>query len=332
MVANGQHLFTEEQLQLSAQRLGIEVDRLYPIGGFENIIYGFEQGGRDLILRISHSAHRSAAQIESELDWVHFLAEQGVRVVCPMPFSSGQFIERLEAEEGYFTLAVFEKAEGSHVNASHELWGPHLFELWGEITGDMHAKTVGYRVAEGLESRPHQDDLGLAVDRFSDVEHELYHKLSEVSAAIDALPRVTDHYGLCHRDLHQSNFFVDSSGITAFDFDDCGYDYFLQDIAIAVFYGSVFGNKQQIEYEEARVSTAANEVFRHFMTGYNRKYQLDKKWLVHLPLFIEKRRVELTLLLYTIWGSQAVDENKRAWLAHNVDGIRNGIPCMQLLL
>jgi Ser/Thr protein kinase RdoA (MazF antagonist) len=51
-------------------------------------------------------------------------------------------------------------------------------------------------------------------------------------AHLRSLPTPVDGYGLLHTDLHHGNFFVDEGRITAFDFDDIGYNWFASDIAV----------------------------------------------------------------------------------------------------
>lgn len=52
---------------------------------------------------------------------------------------------------------------------------------------------------------------------------------------LHALPKDADSYGLIHNDFNDGNFTVDydNDNITAFDFDDCCYFWFMYDIACA---------------------------------------------------------------------------------------------------
>ena len=59
--------------------------------------------------------------------------------------------------------------------------------------------------------------------------------MRELSDAWLAGARTT--YGLIRQESHGNNFLVDDVGqITLFDFDDCAYSWFSNDIAIVLFY------------------------------------------------------------------------------------------------
>ncbi|EGG34281.1 phosphotransferase [Paenibacillus sp. HGF5] len=55
--------------------------------------------------------------------------------------------------------------------------------------------------------------------------------LKERLTKLTSLPKSKDTYGLTHTDFHQSNFYLHNGDIYLFDFDDCGYTYFVNDIA-----------------------------------------------------------------------------------------------------
>lgn len=151
----------------------------------------------------------------------------------------------------------------------------------------------------------------------------------QINDRINQLPRNREGYGLCHRDLHPGNFFVHEGQITVFDFDDCGYDYMVHDIAIAVYYSTIFGDWRKPEVEQSRTSSLASAMLTSFMKGYNREYALDNKWLEELPLFTEKRRLELVLLLFQEF-SESQREQDREWLARNIQDALNDKACLEL--
>lgn len=324
--------FDEYRLEEAAQLIEVEPHRIKQIGGFENIVYSFPKNGQDLILRVGYSTHRTPEMVAAEMHFMDYLAAHQVRIAKPVRFSNGELIACIASGEEQFILSVFEKAPGGHINASHPDWGPGLFQRWGEITGMMHDLEQEYQLPEGMQARPHQDIIGFDTSLFGAEEHELYTRLIEVDAQINALPHERTAYGLCHRDLHPGNFFVQERNIIAFDFDDCGYDYFVQDIAIAVYYGTIFGDWNVPIYDVEQASAVGNLLYKEFMTGYNRHYRLEDHWIRQLPLFIEKRRLELCLLLYKPYHEAGVSEAKRSWLRHNIEAVKQGIPCMKLEL
>ncbi len=330
-LTNWHQRFNQDSLNQASRAYGVAPETVHHVGGFENLIYGFRRDGRDLILRVTHSSHRSRELIESELHFVGYLAEGGVRAAKPVPSSSGRWTETVEAEDGSFTLACFEQAPGGLVQAGHPAWGSRLFEGWGEITGRMHKLARSYTVPADIARRPDKDILTLDPAYLSDPDiASAYRRYVEADARINALAPEQDGYGLCHRDLHHNNFFVHGETITAFDFDDCGYDYFVQDIAMAVYYASVLGDWSRPEADPKRVSELANRFLDSFMNGYRREYELDGRWLKHLPLFIERRRYDLCMIFLQNAINEPPSTAIREWLDRNLEGIRRDEPCMTL--
>lgn len=328
---NWQEQFDEQMITRSAELIGVERSCIKPIGGFENVVFSYTQDGEERILRAAHCSHRSAALIASEMHFMNYLAINGVSIAGPIPFPSGSFIEEIGEGDGLFVLSLFKKAPGAHIDSSHESWGSELFERWGAITGKMHALAQSYRLPEGMTPRPHQEGEGEGTPVTGDEPIRLLERWKQVSAEINMLPREAGAYGLCHRDLHMGNFFVHEGEIIGFDFDDCGYDYYLQDIAMAVYYGAVFGSWKKPIYDVECTSELGNTILSPFMKGYNREYQLDAGWMQYLPLFIEKRRLELTGILYPEYiNSEDID--KQEWLRRNVQDALDHVPCMNLKL
>src|SRR6185503_18451404 len=97
-------------------------------------------------------------------------------------------------------------------------------------------------------------------------------------------------YGLIHQDAHQNNFFIDSDEtITLFDFDDCVYSWFSNDLAIVLFYISM--DAEELGFPSAAAFT--QEFMPHFLRGYRRAYTLDLRWLKEIPVFLKLRELEL---------------------------------------
>lgn len=328
---NWQKNVTSAVISEAAAKLGVPVETIKHVGGFENKIYSFHHASKEYILRVSHSSHRSEEQTISEMHWVHHLAVSGVRVSKPEAFVSGRLTERLEAEEGYFVLTQYEKAAGRHVKGGQPEWGPELFEAWGKITGVMHKLAKAYTPPQGIESRPSVDRLaGNGHDRVSGEKAAALQRYEEMDAAIRLLAREPDTYGLCHRDLHHGNFHVHNGEITAFDFDDCGYDLFIQDIAMAVYYGSAFADWNHPETDRKQINETAASFLHWFMKGYERENTISSQVLKQLPLFMERRRCDLTLILFDVLKQPDANVAQRKWLEQNIREINENVPCIEL--
>jgi Ser/Thr protein kinase RdoA (MazF antagonist) len=93
-----------------------------------------------------------------------------------------------------------------------------------------------------------------------------------------------DSYGLVHCDLNTTNFHVNNAQITFFDFDDCAYNWFVNDIAVAMpLYSELFAKADW----EARLT----EFFQWYMRGYSEENHLDESWLEVLPISLRLQNI-----------------------------------------
>ncbi|GBG10639.1 hypothetical protein PAT3040_05390 [Paenibacillus agaridevorans] len=324
-----QKQFTLEHLAAAAACYGIAEHDISKFGGFENLVYAMKDNGRDTILRVTHDSHRTERQLQAELNFVAYLAEHNVNVCKPLPSPGGRLLERIPYEGGTFLLTAFEKAPGGHIHGGQSEWNDSLFQEWGRITGLMHECAVNYSVPAGEPDRITEDELPYQPTDASPAEEQLlYQAFKKREEQILRLPREKNSYGLCHRDLHHGNFYVHNGVIFAFDFDDCGYDYFIQDVAMAVYYASTFSQWSKPAASREETTERANRFLVGFMEGYNQIRHIDSYWMKQLPLFIEKRRIDLCAILWEEWGSGT--QEQRHWLRWNIEGIADEQPCMDL--
>lgn len=286
------------------RRYGIADNQLRPLKAFESFIYEFARGPHAYILRLSHSLRRSEALIQGEVDWINDLADGGVSVARAVPSESGRLVEVVDDRQGgQFLATAFVKAPGK---PPWDLWSPALYERYGRLLGSIHARTRHYHPANPAWVRPAWND-----PRMEFVER--YLPASEVGARrayqavldhLASLPRDNTSYGLIHQDAHGSNFLVDETGtLTLFDFDDCVYSWFVNDIAIALFY----------TVQDADDWPAfTREFMTHFWRGYRQAYALDPRWLREIPVFLKLRELELYAVVHRDFDVSAIDH---VWIA-----------------
>ncbi len=131
----------------------------------------------------------------------------------------------------------------------------------------------------------------LEVERFVPPSQTLVlERFCDLMEHLESLPRDRETYGMIHQDAHAGNFFVDEQAkITLFDFDDCCYSWFMNDIAIVLFY-AIMGHEDQPAF--------THEFMSHFLTGYRRENKLDRAWLREIPYFLKLREIDLYAVIY----------------------------------
>lgn len=301
--------YNDAILQEAMRRYGIAQDQIHALDAFESFIYEFERASRGYILRISHSLRRSEALILGEVDWINYLAAGGVSVAKAILSDSGKLVEAIEDQRGgAFLATAFVKAQGE---APWELWSPRLLESYGEMIGRIHTLSKTYQPTQDAWKRPDWDD-----DLFAFVEHYLpdsesiaKQKYRDACHHVNSLAKDRDSYGLTHQDAHGNNFFVDEAGqITLFDFDECAYNWFVNEIAIVLFYIVQ-------DAEDWRAFT--EEFLSCFLRGYVRACPLDSRWLKEIPHFLKIREIELYAVMYRDFDLQDIDDEWCARFMHD---------------
>lgn len=313
-----QDRYSDAILHQAMERYGIAQEQIKPLDAFESFVYEFQRGPDAYILRVGHSLRKSEPLIQGELDWINYLAAGGVSVARAIPSERGNLVETVEdGQGGQFLATAFVKAQGQR---PWELWTPTLYETYGQQLGKMHALTENYQPGDVSWKRPEWDD---AIFEFVESylpasESVAKEKYRAVCAHLNGLPRDKNTYGLMHQDAHGSNFLVDETGqITLFDFDDCAYSWFSNDIAIVLFY---------IVMDADDWGAFTREFMTHFLRGYRRVYSLDPIWLKEIPHFLKLRELELYAVVHRDfdvgnidnWWSARFMQDRKYKIEHDV--------------
>jgi Ser/Thr protein kinase RdoA (MazF antagonist) len=320
MDQNIRERFTPAILAAAHERYDVAEGAIRLLDGFESHILEFERGGESFILRLSHSSRRSPEMIHGEVDWINHLARGGAGVARALPSPAGELIEPIDDRAGgQFLATAFVKAQG--VMPWERGWSPELYEAYGRLIGRTHALTKDYAPPRPEWRRPEWDDpvfdyVALYMPAKETVALERYR---EAHAHVRSLPRGRDNYGLTHQDAHGANMHLDDAGrLTLFDFDDCGYHYFANDIAMCLFYLTV-GNWNSAE--------RGREFLTHFMKGYREENTPAEWWLAELPAFLKLREIELYAQLHREFdiehgGVAAIDDE---WCRMYMEGRKERI-------
>jgi Ser/Thr protein kinase RdoA (MazF antagonist) len=279
--------YQETILNEAMRRYEIADGHIHLLDGFESFMYAFERGEKAYILRIGHSLRRNVDLIRGEVDWLNYLADGGVSVAQAVPSAAGEWVEMIDdGQGGQFLATAFVRAPGEPPSA--RTWDAPLFEQYGRAIGRMHARTQSYQLPDPAWKRPEWNapDMLFAENWLleADDSRALAH-YRQLLAHLEALPRSPGDYGLIHQDAHGGNFFVDDRGqLTFFDFDDCAYSWFSNDIAIVLFY-AVQGQQDAPEF--------TRHFMTHFLRGYREENHLDARWLGAIPQFLKLREIDL---------------------------------------
>lgn len=293
MEKNVKLLLTNEVMEKVAAFYNLKIEDLYFVGGFENFIYGFKRDDASYIVRITHSSHRSKDDIKAEMDFIFYLASHGARVSTPINTKEEQLTGLIALEDqSYFTVSAFTKAEGD-IPRRDNITDKVLFN-YGKTIGEFHQLTKNYHVKEGEPKRIRwdEDSIILNAKKYLNKKDDLIiTRLQELIREIKEIEAHRDNFGLIHTDIHMGNFFIKDDELSVFDFDDAAYQYFVSDIAIALFYLVFFMGG------DAR-TTLGDHFMTEFMKGYLSTNKISKEDFLTIDLFLKLREIILYIVLF----------------------------------
>ena len=257
--------------------------------------------GRDrFLLRVHRPARHgrdidSAAAIGSELDWLTAL-RAGTSLLVPIPFRTieGKLTTVAASPDvpEPRVCSVLRWMDGRiHTAAPRPV---HLHRL-GSVMARLHNHAGGWRVPPGfVRIRWDWETFfgntmvygGInAADAWDLLPDDLRRKFARVASGMKGvmahLGEGADSFGLIHADLHLDNALFWRDEVRVIDFDDCGFGYWLYDIAVALW--------------ELRLRNDYGDFRSALIDGYTQHRPLPPGSLAHLDDFIATREVAFGL-------------------------------------
>lgn len=218
-------------------------------------------------LRISRKGYRTLSQLEAELSWLRTI--KGVKYARP--------VSGVLDIGGYFCV-FFEFIEGKMPEYNDKT---ALYNI-GKIAAKLHS------FADISLDRPVWNTENMTGEKglWGDWRENPELTDSDISAIKKALDMAKNNiesynsrrYGLIHADLRITNI-IENNSYYAIDFDDCGYGYFIQDLASAL---SFMEGSDNIE-----------DLKNAWFSGYEEISHLDNKDKEIADSFILLRRIQL---------------------------------------
>ena len=243
-----------------------------------------------LILRLHRPGYHTRAEIASELAWLTALQDlPGLRAVRPIAGAQGPVTEL----DGRFIVG-FERIEGRELQPGDDLL--QWFGPLGEITARLHlqsrrwTKPLGFArkrwdVETILGPQPHWGDWRQAQGLEAAGSALLARATGKLSDLLHAYGTGPETFGLIHADLRLANLMVDEQGLTAIDFDDCGFGWWAYDLATALSF--------------IETDPRLPDLIAAWVAGYARAAPLVPQDRAMIPALILLRRVLLTAWLAT---------------------------------
>lgn len=243
-----------------------------------------------LVLRLHRQGYHRREEIASELAWLTALQGlPGLRCVRPIPGAQGLVTE----VAGRF-LVAFAPIPGQELQPGDDL--ARWFEPLGEITARLHLHSRQWSpppvfsrkcwdVETILGDTPHWGHWRQAQGLDRDGAALLARATGVLAASLNAYGTGPETFGLIHADLRLANLMAEGDSLTAIDFDDCGFGWWVYDLAAALSF--------------IETDLRLPDLISRWCEGYTRIAPLTLQDRAMIPALIFLRRVLLTAWLAT---------------------------------
>jgi Ser/Thr protein kinase RdoA (MazF antagonist) len=264
-----------------------------------------EPGVREPVaLRLYRPGGRPAEEVESELTWISAVRrETPVPTPDVLPTADGARFARLEHEPPVFA-AAFELVPG-HEADDDDL--ERLMPRIAEATAHLHRHGRGWTQPRSFErprwdvettlgSTPHWGPWQASVTDGGERE-QLQRLADTVCSRLRAFGSEPDRFGLIHADLRVANLIVDGDAVTVIDFEDCGFSWYLYDLAATLTF-----------YEDA---PNVDELIASWVDSYRAITPLPAEHEHEIPTCLMLRRLMLSAYVGLRPDTELADEMRR---------------------
>jgi len=293
----------------------------------EKSLYEYERAGKSFLLRLTHPQYVDFKLIKGEVYWINYLADNGVRVPRVIPSENGKLVEVIETDYSSFAAVAFKKVEGRRIDfGNSDEWDTKLYERYGETMGKIHALTKRYEPKDkSLTRMEWYEQEWFDIDTYVPQSESLSRKkCHDLIRMMHALPKDRNSYGLIHGDAHPWNLLLHYGKIILTDFDFCEYNWYVSDIAVALFYAimSPIEGMDRISFAKCFIE--------NFMNGYSKEDSIEAYWMKQLPSFLRLRMVSKYVLHYQEWTSNNMLEKRKFAFTEWKYKIENDIPYIDI--
>lgn len=280
------------------------------LGDRGNSIFSFLNSENKLqIIRFTDPDFRTLPELKAELNFITYLYNSGVPVARPLKSKNHQFYFNFPCQSGDLICSSIAFADGNEIQEDSPLWNNTYFYEWGKNLGLIHKAASQYQIQPSEPKRWIWSDEILIKNSHLLIPQSDQKTKDELQEIIDicmSLEINNLNYGLIHADHAPQNFRYDQSTqiITAFDFGNCCYHWFISDLAISLSTVRRKKNREQIR--------------ENILAGYSQVFVLPPNYSELIELFIRLRVVYVYLSRLHLWSVDTTVEQKQ-----NIELLRN---------
>jgi len=271
-------------------------------------------GQQHSVLRLHRPHYHEKIEIASELAWLAALNDAGMVVPRARAGLDGELIQRIELpglEPRH--AALFDWIDGQEPSPDQDLNAS--FVRLGNITAQLHRhsrhwprpawfKRMLWNHASMLGENAHWGRWQDAPYLDSKGQTLLSEAMAQIGARMAGYGEDEQRFGLIHADLRLTNLLLQGDHTRIIDFDDCGFGWFMHDLAAALSF---------FEHIPDALDWA-----RHWLEGYSRDGELSAEDIDILPDLIMQRRLQLLAWTGTHRGTPQAECLGAEWVEQTV--------------
>ncbi|MDR1789795.1 MAG: phosphotransferase [Opitutaceae bacterium] len=243
------------------------------------------------VLRINRPGYNPRPNINTELDWVLAIRRDTPIITAdPIPGLDGEFVQHIWHKDvpqprNCVLLTFLEGVQPDETNRRA------AFQLLGDVTARLHKHVLNWRPPRPLHRLLWNFDNLIGPNAYwgnwrdnpdldAPTRALIERALPLIQKRVTALGTDPDRFNLIHADLRDANLLIHNGQVAAIDFDDCGFSWFMHDLAAALSF--------------METAPDAPDCVDAWFTGYNKIRTLSKPERDELDTFILLRRLQLT--------------------------------------
>jgi Ser/Thr protein kinase RdoA (MazF antagonist) len=288
---------TETLIDTLLVQWGYDKETVHFIRASNNFVFQISQAEKHAILRLTDTEKVTHSELESELNFLKYLHNNGLCVNLPLPSLTGQEIEVCHTPAGSLYAVVFNYFAGTIYDID-EL-EERQFALWGEALGTLHQLSAR---SFGIQRTSYLQRLDQSKKLLKEQEQLAHAELLTLTHWLSTVPKTQNNYGLIHFDFELDNLIWNGDKIQMIDFDSSIEGWYVADIAFAL---------RDLFQHEVDLS---HKAFLSFIEGYRKKMDVSQQELNAIPMFLRLQNLEVFIRLQTIMDiGQSPSQNNPQW-------------------
>lgn len=300
---------------------GTSFDKVELVGNHQSCVYKAKLNGNNIYIRITLGIHRKRSEILAELEIIAYLRKHNFDVVESIRTVNGALIYSVTFNGIEYHSVAFTEAEGLGVGVYP--WSIQVPFRVGVMIGTLH--NLLSSIVLKVDRKEWYDNIFLveAKSYLPKGHDEILKVIDEIVDEIRALPYDDVNYGLIHGDILAPNYHMTDDKITLFDFDELSYCWYVNDIAINIFYSSL-GWKGTVDVEDTI------ESYLEMIKGYKTVRNIDEFWISKIPLFLKLRELILYVAVHRSQDLSKLDSWTQNFMKDRKSLIERRVPFIDL--